>query len=225
MLSSLRNIFKVPDLRNKILFTLVMIAVYRFGAHIPVPGVDLTAVKTLQRAGEGRRRARLPQPVLRRGAHAVRRLRARDHAVHHRVDHHADPRCGDPEARGVAEPGRGRPAQDHAVDALPRHRASPLLQATGLTFLFGRRWRPVVLRSQRAEHRAPARLHAAAGAPRGAHAHRRHRPADVDGRAHHPAWHRQRHVDPDLLVGRQPPAVPATAPMLQPRAATSSSAS
>ncbi len=40
--------FKVPDLRNKILFTLVMIAVYRFGAHIPVPGVDLTAVKTFR---------------------------------------------------------------------------------------------------------------------------------------------------------------------------------
>src|SRR4249920_2836836 len=40
--------FRVPDLRNKILFTLFMITVYRFGAHIPVPGVDLTAVSTLR---------------------------------------------------------------------------------------------------------------------------------------------------------------------------------
>jgi preprotein translocase subunit SecY len=40
--------FRVPDLRNKILFTLFVIVVYRFGAHIPVPGVDLTAVKTLR---------------------------------------------------------------------------------------------------------------------------------------------------------------------------------
>ena len=40
--------FKVPDLRNKILFTLLMITIYRFGAHIPVPGVDLQAVKTLR---------------------------------------------------------------------------------------------------------------------------------------------------------------------------------
>ena len=48
MLTSLRNMFRVPDLRNKILFTLFMIIVYRFGAHIPVPGVDLTAVKTLR---------------------------------------------------------------------------------------------------------------------------------------------------------------------------------
>ena len=38
MLSSLRNIFRVPDLRNKILFTLLMIALYRLGAYIPVPG-------------------------------------------------------------------------------------------------------------------------------------------------------------------------------------------
>ena len=38
MLSSMRNMFKVPDLRNKILFTLLMLALYRLGAHIPVPG-------------------------------------------------------------------------------------------------------------------------------------------------------------------------------------------
>jgi preprotein translocase subunit SecY len=54
VLSSLRNMFKVPDLRNKILFTILMIAAYRLGAHVPVPGVDLEAVRTLQnRAEEG----------------------------------------------------------------------------------------------------------------------------------------------------------------------------
>src|SRR5579872_6410197 len=47
MLSSLRNMFKVPDLRNKILFTLVVIAIYRFGAHIPVPGIEFSAVQQL----------------------------------------------------------------------------------------------------------------------------------------------------------------------------------
>ena len=41
MLSSLRNIFKVPDLRNKVLFTILMIVLYRFGAHLPVPGIDI----------------------------------------------------------------------------------------------------------------------------------------------------------------------------------------
>jgi preprotein translocase subunit SecY len=54
VLSSLRNMFRVPDLRNKILFTLLIIAIYRFGAHVPVPGVDFQAVKDLEsQAREG----------------------------------------------------------------------------------------------------------------------------------------------------------------------------
>ena len=52
MLSSLKNIFKVPDLRNKVLFTLLMLVLYRAGASIPVPGVDFQAVKQLQKAAE-----------------------------------------------------------------------------------------------------------------------------------------------------------------------------
>ena len=50
MLSSLKNIFKIPDLRNKILFTLLMIVVYRFGTAIRVPGIDHQAIKQLQDA-------------------------------------------------------------------------------------------------------------------------------------------------------------------------------
>src|SRR3954470_16610452 len=48
MLSRLRNMFRVPDLRNKILFTILMIAIYRVGAHLPVPYVDFGAIKDLQ---------------------------------------------------------------------------------------------------------------------------------------------------------------------------------
>jgi len=48
MLSRLRNIFRVPDLRKKILFTIVIVAVYRVGAHLPVPYVDFQAIKSLQ---------------------------------------------------------------------------------------------------------------------------------------------------------------------------------
>ena len=48
MLSIYRNMFKIPDLRGKILFTLAMFAVYRLGATIPVPGIDLEAVKIFQ---------------------------------------------------------------------------------------------------------------------------------------------------------------------------------
>src|SRR5215207_9500020 len=45
MLSAFRNAFKIPELRGKILFTVAIIAVYRFGSHLPVPGVDFDAVQ------------------------------------------------------------------------------------------------------------------------------------------------------------------------------------
>ena len=44
MLQALANIFKIPDLRNKVLFTLGMLCVYRIGFWIPVPGVDQEAL-------------------------------------------------------------------------------------------------------------------------------------------------------------------------------------
>src|SRR4051794_1915392 len=44
--------FRVPDLRNKILFTLLMLALYRLGSHVPVPGIDLGAVKQLQESAK-----------------------------------------------------------------------------------------------------------------------------------------------------------------------------
>ncbi|MDQ1373882.1 MAG: preprotein translocase subunit SecY [Actinomycetota bacterium] len=46
------NMFRVADLRNKIIFTLFVIALYRFGAHIPVPGIDFNAVQRLTEAAQ-----------------------------------------------------------------------------------------------------------------------------------------------------------------------------
>ena len=43
MLSSLVQAFKVPELRNKILFTLGILVLYRFGAYLPVPGIPFQA--------------------------------------------------------------------------------------------------------------------------------------------------------------------------------------
>ncbi len=48
MFAIYRNMFKIPDLRAKILFTLAMFGVYRLGATIPVPGIDLEAVELFQ---------------------------------------------------------------------------------------------------------------------------------------------------------------------------------
>ena len=46
MLSSIIDAFKVPDLRNKILFTLAILALYRFGAYVPVPGIPFNEFAT-----------------------------------------------------------------------------------------------------------------------------------------------------------------------------------
>ena len=53
MLSALLNAFRVPDLRRKILFTLSIIALYRLGSYIPVPGVDAAALGEAFSAAQG----------------------------------------------------------------------------------------------------------------------------------------------------------------------------
>jgi preprotein translocase subunit SecY len=47
-IARLRNMFRVPDLRNKILFTLFILFIFRLGSHIPVPYVDFKEIKVLQ---------------------------------------------------------------------------------------------------------------------------------------------------------------------------------
>lgn len=47
MLDSIVNAFRLPDLRAKLLFTFAMLVVFRFMAHIPVPGVDFQALREL----------------------------------------------------------------------------------------------------------------------------------------------------------------------------------
>ena len=50
MIEKLRNIFQVPELKRRILFTMVVVAIYRLGEHVPTPGVNVAA---LQQAFEG----------------------------------------------------------------------------------------------------------------------------------------------------------------------------
>lgn len=45
MLNVYRYMFKIPDLRKKILFTLMIFVIYRFGAAIPVPGIELGRIE------------------------------------------------------------------------------------------------------------------------------------------------------------------------------------
>ena len=47
MIPGLANILRIPDLRRKFLFTIGMLALFRFGSHIPVPGVDVARLQSL----------------------------------------------------------------------------------------------------------------------------------------------------------------------------------
>lgn len=47
MVDTFQNIFKVPDLKKKLLFTLFAVAVYRLGAHLPLPGINAQALGLL----------------------------------------------------------------------------------------------------------------------------------------------------------------------------------
>lgn len=52
-INAIRNLFKVPDLRRRVLFTLGMLAIYRAGIHVQVPGLDRDALESFWSQGAG----------------------------------------------------------------------------------------------------------------------------------------------------------------------------
>ena len=52
-IEAFRNAFKIPELKRRIIFTLIMLAIYRLGAHVPTPGVDGRALAKLMGQGGG----------------------------------------------------------------------------------------------------------------------------------------------------------------------------
>ena len=53
MLDSIRNIFSIPELRKRVIFTLLLLAVYRIGAQIPNPGISGIALAEFWEAQKG----------------------------------------------------------------------------------------------------------------------------------------------------------------------------
>ena len=51
MLQTLRNAFKVPELRKKLLWTILLVAVFRMGSHIPLPGINSDYLKNISQSG------------------------------------------------------------------------------------------------------------------------------------------------------------------------------
>ena len=53
MLEKFANIFRVPDLRSRVLFTMAMLFIYRLGAHIPTPGINADALQQFFNSQQG----------------------------------------------------------------------------------------------------------------------------------------------------------------------------
>ena len=51
-IEAFRNLFRIPDLRNRVLFTLALLAVYRIGAHIPTPGINTKVLEMIFQQGQ-----------------------------------------------------------------------------------------------------------------------------------------------------------------------------
>ena len=53
MIDAIKNIFNIPDLRKRVIFTFLMLTVYRVGGHIPVPGINFHALESFFRQQGG----------------------------------------------------------------------------------------------------------------------------------------------------------------------------
>ena len=61
MFQTLRNAWKIPDLRKRMLYTLVMIVIFRLGTFIPVPGLNASVLQSLVEGGQMPIYRRLPK--------------------------------------------------------------------------------------------------------------------------------------------------------------------
>src|SRR5215831_15559019 len=52
-IEAVKNIFRIEDLRKRVLFTLALLAVYRIGAHIPTPGINVSELERIFNAAQG----------------------------------------------------------------------------------------------------------------------------------------------------------------------------
>ncbi|MGB8459575.1 MAG: preprotein translocase subunit SecY [Candidatus Acidiferrum sp.] len=50
---ALKNMFRIPDLRNRVMFTLALLAVYRIGAQIPTPGINIGVLAEIFKQAQG----------------------------------------------------------------------------------------------------------------------------------------------------------------------------
>src|SRR5437016_5272701 len=52
-LEAIKNVFRIPDLRKRLFFALGLLAVYRLGGHIPIPGIDVDRFSQFVQQNQG----------------------------------------------------------------------------------------------------------------------------------------------------------------------------
>ena len=89
LVETLKNIYKIEELRKRVIYTIGLLLVYRLGSFVVIPGINPNAL------GEGSAYASQlegnglsVERILRRRIRQRRDSCARSHAVHHRLHHH-----------------------------------------------------------------------------------------------------------------------------------------
>ena len=204
MPSTILSAFTVAEIRKKLAFTALLLALYRLGSHIPVPGIDVQAVDEIQSqfggggilnllntfSGGGLSRIALFALGIMPYITASIILQLLTVVV--------------PSLEKLQKEGEVGQAR---ITQYTRYLTVGLAfaQSIGYVFLF----RSFASSAGAAGHPG---LRRAARLPDRDLAHRGHGAAHVDGRAHHPARHRQRHLADDLRVDRLGPPAAASRP-------------
>ena len=203
MLSSLRNIVRVADLRNKILFTLLVIAIYQLGANVPVPGVTSRRSRRSRTAPKGSGILGFLDlfsggALARAAVLGLGIMPYITSSIIIQLLGTVIPKFAEWREQGAVGQRKLTQATRYLTVALA------LMQSSGLVFLLHSGQLFSAPRARPATTSSP-NFTVAARAVHHPHLDRRHGVRDVARRAHHPARHRPGHVDPDLLQRRRDP--------------------
>ena len=194
MLSRLANIFRVPDLRNKVIFTLAVIALYQIGANVPVPGRQLVARSRAWRATAsssgvlGFLNLFSGGALVRLAVFGLGVMPYITSSIIIQLLSTVIPKLEEWRDQGAVGQKKITQTTRYLTVALA------VMQSSGLVYAFHGHDSALLGH----QHRPDPELQLAAGAVHGADPHGRHGLRHVAGRADHPARHRPGHVDPDL---------------------------
>ena len=194
MLRTIANAFSVAEIRKKLAFTAAMLALYRLGAYIPAPGVDVNAVKEISSNFSGSGILGFLNTF---SGGSLSRLSLFALGIMPYITASIILQLLTVVVPSLEKLQKEGEVGQQKITQYTRYLTVGLAfgQSLGYVFLFRSFGRPV--RSQRRRHPHLSEDDADRDLP-----HHRLHPADVAGRADHPARHRQRDLADDLRLDR-----------------------